>query len=80
MELSDEIKVSLVTAVCVLGLSIISKKIIQVELDFMTQYGPVWVFIVYIITNDKAKNSNNPIIWSGIIILVTVAILVLYSF
>lgn len=79
MKLSDDVKVSLVTAGCVLALAIISKNILQVELDFVTQYGPVWMFITYIITRDKAKNSNNPLIWSAAIVLVTIAILLLYS-
>ncbi|KXA94866.1 hypothetical protein AKJ36_02100 [candidate division MSBL1 archaeon SCGC-AAA259I07] len=80
MEISDEVKVSLVTAVCVLALAIISKNILQVELDFITQYGPVWLFITYIITRGKEKSSGKPLIWSATIIIVTIAILFLYSF
>ena len=51
MKLSDEVKVSLVTAVCILALAIVSKNILNVQLDFISLYGPVMVFIVYIILN-----------------------------
>ena len=72
----DEVKVSLVTAVCILALAVIPKYFLNVQLDFITQYGPVWVYIAYIITKDKAEKSKY---WSLAIILATIAILVLYS-
>ena len=72
----DEVKVSLVTAVCILALAIISKNVLNVQLDFITQYGPVWVYIAYISTKDKTKKSKY---WSLAIILVTLAILALYA-
>ena len=72
----DEAKVSLVTAICILTLAVIPKYFLNVQLDFITQYGPVWVYIAYIITKDKAKKSKY---WSLAIIFATIAILVLYS-
>jgi len=72
----DEVKVSLVTAVCILALAIISKNVLNVQLDFISLYGPVWVYIGYTSTKDKTKNSKY---WSLVIILVTVAILALYA-
>jgi len=82
MAMSDEVKVSLVTAVCVLSLAIVSKNILSAQLDFISLYGPVWVFITYIITKDSLKNSKigcNPLFWSLAIIVVTAAILILYA-
>jgi EamA domain-containing membrane protein RarD len=82
MKLSDEVKVSLVTAVCILALAIVSKNIINVQLDFISLYGPVMVFIVYIILKDNVKKSKiyfSPLIWSLAIIFMTAAILILYS-
>jgi len=72
----DEVKVSLVTAVCILALAIISKNVLNVQLDFISLYGPVWVYIAYISIKDKPKK---PEYWSLVIILVTLAILVLYA-
>jgi len=72
----DEVKVSLVTAVCILALAIISKNVLNVQLDFISLYGPVWVYIGYTSTKDKTKNSKY---WSLAIIIATVAILALYA-
>ena len=82
MKLTDELKIALVTAICILGLSVVSKYVINVELDFIAQYGPVWMFIVYVITKERQKKSNiccTALFWSLTIILVTVAILVIYA-
>jgi len=82
MKLRDETKVSLVTAACVLLLAIVSKNILKAQLDFISLYGPVWVFIAYIITKDKVKKSKiccSPLFWSLAILFVTLAILILYA-
>jgi hypothetical protein len=82
MKLSDEIKVSFVTAVCILALAIISKNILNVQLDLISQYGPVWMLIAYLSTKDTNKKSKiccSPLFWSVAIILVTAAILVIYA-
>jgi hypothetical protein len=80
--MSGETKLSLVTAVCVLSLAIVSKNILNAQLGFISLYGPVWVFITYIITRDSVKNSRiccNPLFWALAIIVVTAAILILYA-
>jgi len=82
MKLSDEAKVSLVTAICILGLAALSKNALHVQLDFVSLCGPVWIYIAYIISKDKARKSktcSSPLFWSLTIILVTVAILVVYA-
>ncbi len=81
--MKDEVKVSLVTAVCILALAIIPKNVLNVQLDFITLYGPVWVYIAYIITKDNVKKSkicSSSLFWSLAIIFVTLAILALYAF
>lgn len=82
MTLTDEAKLSLVTAGCILSLAIISKNILNVQLDFISLYAPVWMFIAYIITKDEVKNSkicSNSVFWAVAIIAVTVSILILYA-
>ena len=79
MKLANE--VSLVTVVCILALAVISKNILHVQMDF-TQYAPIWMFVVYIITREKAKASKicgRPLFWSVAIVLITLAILVVYA-
>ena len=76
IKLSDEVKVSLVTAVCILALAVISKEVLHMQLDFVSQYAPLWMFIAYIIVKDNCKN---PLFWSLAIILITSAILILHA-
>ena len=80
MRLTGDLTVSLVTGVCILALAIVSKYFLDVELDFISQYGPVWVYIVYIIGKDEARRSKrNTLLGSLAIIFVTVAILAVYA-
>jgi hypothetical protein len=80
MKIADEVKVSLVTAACILVLAIISKGF-SLQLDFISQYAPSWTFVVYIITRDQAKKcSHETLYWSVAIVAVTAAVLALYSF
>lgn len=77
MHLADEVKVSLVTAACLLALAIISKNIIHVQLDFVSLYGPLWVFILYLISKNRA--TVGVFAWSSLIIFVTAAILIFHT-
>lgn len=80
MRLTGDLTVSLVTAVCILALAIVSKYFLDVELDFISQYGPVWIYIAYIIAKDEARRSQrSTLLWSATIIVATVAILVVYA-
>jgi len=81
-KLSNDLKVSLVTAICLLALAIVSKNVLRVKLDFISLYGPVWMYIAYIITRDKQKESkicSSLLFWSAAIIFVTLAILIVYA-
>ena len=81
MKIADEIKVSLVTAACILGLAIISKNVLSVQLDFLSQYALSWMFIVYILTSQQSKKiKHNALYWSVAIVAVTAMVLALYSF
>ena len=80
MRLTGDLTVSLVTAVCILALAIVSKYFLDVELDLVSQYGPVWIYIVYVIGKDEARRSKrSTLFWSAAIVLATLAILVVYA-
>lgn len=82
IRLSNDVKLSLVTAVCLLVLAIVSKNVLRVQLDFISLYGPVWVYIAYIISRERNKKSricSSPLFWSVAIIFVTLAILAVYA-
>lgn len=80
MRLTGDLTVSLVTAVCILALAVVSKYFLDVELDFVSQYGPVWIYIVYVIGKDETRRSQrSTLLWSATIIVATVAILAVYA-
>jgi len=58
MKLANEIKISLVTVVCILALTVISKNILHVQMDFISQYAPIWMFVVYIITRERKQRHQ----------------------
>ena len=81
MKLADEVKVALVTAACVLGIAIIFKKVLHVQADLIVSNGPFYLFIVYLITRGKAKESkcDKPLYWILAIIFVTLVTIALYA-
>ena len=77
-QLNDpQMRVALVTAVCLLAEAVIAKNVLDVELDFMSQTAPMWVFIVYLLSGLRDRTSE--IAFMITIVLVTAAILVLYA-
>ncbi|MCW3133985.1 MAG: hypothetical protein N2V78_06635 [Methanophagales archaeon] len=81
MKIADEVKVALVTAACILSIAIIFKNVLHVQADFIILNSPVYLFVVYIITRDKAKKSkcDRPLYWSLAIIFVTLVTIALYA-
>jgi len=81
MKLADEVKVSLVTAACVLGIAITFKNILHIQADFIVSNGPFYVFIVYLITRGQAKKikCDKPLYWNLVIIFVTLFTIMLYA-
>jgi hypothetical protein len=79
--MTGDVQVSLVTALCIRVLAVASKWILHTELDFVSQYAPVWVYIVYIISRSRDEESHRqPKFWSVAILLVTVAVIAVYWF
>jgi len=72
-----QVMVSLVAAACLLLEAVIAKNVIEVELDFFSQFVPMWIFIVYLVSGLRDRTSE--IAFSAMIVLATVAVLVLYA-
>lgn len=71
------VTVSFVTAACVLVEAVIAKNVIDVELDFFSQFAPLWIFIAYLVSGLRDRMSE--VAFIAVIILATAAILVLYA-
>ena len=72
-----QVTVSLVAAACLLVEAIVAKNVIEVELGFFSQFVPMWIFIVYLVSGLRDRTSE--IAFSAMIVLATVAVLVLYA-
>ena len=72
-----EVVVSLVAGACLLVEAVIAKNVIDVELDFFSQFLPMWIFIAYLVSGLRDRASE--IAFIAVIILATAAVLVLYA-
>ncbi len=93
MRATDKVKVSLVSAACLIGLVIVLKNVLHIPADVLSRD-----IIIYIITysgftvvlnfeEETPKEStsprrtyNNPWVWSALIIGITLAIIAVYAF
>jgi hypothetical protein len=71
------VTVALVTAACLLVEAVIAKNVIAVELDFFSQFAPLWIFIAYLVSGLRDRTSE--IAFIVVTILATAAVLVLYA-
>lgn len=79
-KLSDPVIVSLVAGVCILALAIVSKYFLDREMDFVSQYGPAWIYIAYTISKSEEKETpRGTLFWSLAIAIATLAIIVVYA-
>ena len=82
LDLRDVVKVTLVTALCVLLLIILSN-LLKIQIDFVSYLIPMIVLIIYlVIARNKTKNKNfflGPFFWSILVIITSAAVLAIYS-
>jgi len=76
----DEVKVSIVAAICTFGLAVIFKNVLHEELNLITMFSPVILYLVYTWSMDVKSKFNTVNVWMGTIVIVTIAIIVLYAF
>lgn len=71
------VTVALVAAACLLVEAVIARNVIDGELDFFSQFAPLWIFIAYLVSGLHDRTSE--IAFIAVIILATAANLVLYA-
>ena len=72
-----QVGVALVAAVCLLVEAVIAKNVIDAELNFFSQFAPIWIFVAYQVSGLRDRASEIAFITA--IVLATAAILVLYA-
>lgn len=89
MKLSNDTKLSILTAICMLGSVVVFKNILHIKPPFMVNYGIVGIFILYIILKYSIEEFKGDPLYRGkpiafyyglAIIFVTVATIILYMF
>ena len=75
----DEVKVSIVAAICTFGMAVVFKNVLHEELNLITMFSPVIMFLVYTWSKDVKSKYNTANVWMCAIILITIAIIVLYA-
>jgi hypothetical protein len=72
-----QVRVALVTALCLIVEAVVAKNVLGVELDWFSQLAPFWVFIAYMVSGLRDRASE---IWFTVAIVgTTVAVLTLYA-
>jgi hypothetical protein len=72
-----EIRVALVTAIALVLQAVLAKNVLEVELDYGSQFAALWVFIVFLITGDRGRFAELGTIVT--IVAVTASVLALYT-
>ena len=55
---SSEVRVALVTAVTLLVQAVLAKNVLDVQLDFWSQFAALWVFIVFLLSNERGRAAE----------------------
>jgi hypothetical protein len=72
-----QLRVGLVTAACLVVEAVVAKNVIDVELDFVSQFAPMWIYIAYLASGVRDRASE--IAFVAAIVVATAAVLVLYA-
>jgi len=72
-----EVRPAILTAVVLLTQAVIAKNVLEVELDFVSQFAPLYVYIAYQISQLRTRSAE--LAFDAAIILTSVAALSLYA-
>lgn len=72
-----EVRPAILTAIVLLVQAVIAKNVLDVELDFFSQFAPLYVYIAYQVSQLRTRSAE--IAFDAAIVLVSVAVLMLYG-
>jgi hypothetical protein len=72
-----ETRVALVAAAALLIQAVVAKNILDVDLDYFSQFAALWVFIVFLISDRRDRQTE--VGFMAAIVAVTAAVLLLYA-
>ncbi|MGZ6357112.1 MAG: hypothetical protein ACXWOX_21275 [Ktedonobacteraceae bacterium] len=94
MKPTDKVKVAVVIAACLIGLTVVLKNVLNIPSDVLSRDIILWIiiysgfFIVLNFTEEEApkegttarKAYDSPWLWSALIVGMTLAIIAVYAF
>lgn len=72
-----ETRVALVAGLALIAQAVVAKNVLDVELDFGSQFAALWVFIVFSISDKRGRLAE--LAFMATIVAVTAAVLALYA-
>lgn len=81
MKFTQEIKVVLVTAFCLVLIGLLFRNFIDKPLDPLVAIGPFYLLFLFLLTNSQNKEagSGSALVWNIIIALATFLIILVYA-
>lgn len=73
----DEVWLSLLVAACLLAQAVVAKELLDVTLDYVSQFAALWVFIPYLVTGPHQRSTSRA--YAVAVVAVTAAVLLLYA-
>jgi hypothetical protein len=72
-----QVRLALLTGIALMVQAVVAKNVLEVELDFISQYAALWVFIVFLLTGARDRLA---VLGTAIaVIVVSAAVLTLYT-
>jgi hypothetical protein len=81
LKLTPEIKVALLTTVCLILIAVVFRNFIDKYIDPLIALGPFYVLLIFILANSKNKQAGggSAKVWNIINLLVTFLIILIYA-
>lgn len=75
---TGQVWLALVTAVALMTQAVIAKNVLEEELDFVSQYAALWVFIAFLVSGERGRAAE--IGTAVAVVAVAGAVLALHAF
>ena len=72
-----QVKLALLVAACLMVEAVVAKEVLDVRLDYFSQFAALWVYIAYLVTGERDRSAVRA--FGAVAVLVTAAVLVLYA-
>ena len=72
-----QVRLALLVAAALIVEAVLAKNVLDVQLDFVSQFAPMWVFIAYQVSGRHDRRAT--LVAAVAVVVVTAAVLVVYA-